>query len=65
MSLVSLLVALILIGLVWWAIKTIGAAFAIPQQIITVVLVIFVVFVVIWLLQSLGALGGGPILRVN
>jgi uncharacterized membrane protein YwzB len=31
MSIIGLLVGLILIGLVFWAVRAIGAAFAIPQ----------------------------------
>ena len=65
MSILGLLVALILIGLLFWAVRAIAGAFAIPQQIVTVIYVILVIVVVLWLLQSLGGLSGGPILRLR
>lgn len=64
MSIVSLLVALILVGLLFWAVRAIAAAFGIPQPIVTVVYVVLVIIVVLWLLQSLGGLSGGPILKL-
>ena len=65
MSIIGLLVALIIIGLVFWAVRAIAGAFAIPSPIVTVVYVVLVIIVVLWLLQSLGALSGGPILRLR
>lgn len=65
MSIIGLLVALILIGLVFWAVRALGAAFGIPQPVITVITVVLVIIVVLWLLQSLGVLSGGPILRLG
>jgi uncharacterized membrane protein YwzB len=64
MNLIALLVAVIVICLVFWAIKSIMAAFATPPQIQTVVTVIFVLIVVLWLVGQ-GLLGGGPILRLH
>lgn len=65
MSLVGLLVALIIIGLVFWAVRAIAGAFAIPAPIVTVIYVVLVFVVVLWLLQSFGALSGGPTLRLS
>lgn len=65
MSIIGLLVALILIGLVFWGVRAIGAAFSIPQPIITVIVVVLVIIVVLWLLQSFGVVSGGPVLRLQ
>ena len=68
MSIVGLLVALIVIGLVFWAVRAIAGAFAIPPPIITIVYIVYVVLVfivVFWLLQSFGLVSGGPILRLR
>lgn len=65
MSLVGLLVALILIGLVFWAVRAIAGAFGIPPPIVTVIYVVLVIVVVLWLLQSFGALSGGPVLELS
>lgn len=65
MTLVGLLVALIIIGLVFWAIRAIAAAFSIPAPIVTVIYVVLVIIVVLWLLQSFGAISGGPTLRLS
>lgn len=63
MSLLSLLIVLIIIGVLFWAVRALSAAFGIPQPIVTVIYVLLVVFVLIWLLQSLGAVG--PVIRLN
>jgi len=65
MSIIGILVALILIGLLFWGVRAIAAAFAIPQPIVTVIYVVLVILVVLWLLQQLGGLSGGPSLRLN
>jgi hypothetical protein len=65
MSLIGLLVALIIIGVMFWAIRALSAAFGIPQPIVTVLYVILVVLVVIWLLGALGAGTGLPELRLR
>jgi hypothetical protein len=65
MSILSLLVALILIGLLFWGVRAIAAAFSIPPPIVTVIYVVLVILVVVWLLQSLGGLSGGPALRLQ
>ena len=63
MSLLSLLIVLIIIGVLFWAVRALSAAFGIPQPIVTVIYVLLVVFVLIWLLQTLGAVG--PVLRLR
>lgn len=58
MSVVSLLVTLIVVCLVFWACRSLLAAFSIGDPIATVVYVILVVIVILWLV---GALGGGSL----
>lgn len=65
MSIVGLLVALILIGLLFWGVRAISAAFSIPPPIVTVIYVVLVIIVVVALLQAFGGLSGGPILRLQ
>lgn len=65
MSILELLVALVLIGLLFWGVRAISAAFGIPQPIVTVIYVVLVIIVVVWILQSIGGLSGGPILRLR
>ena len=62
MSLIGILVALIIVGLAWWAINKLLTAFGIGNPIATVVQVLFVVFVILWLV---GLLGYGPNLRLR
>lgn len=64
MSLLTLLVFLIVIGVAFWAVRALSGAFGIPPPIVVVIQVILVVFAVVWLLQGLG-MSGGPILRLN
>jgi hypothetical protein len=56
MSLLSLLVALIIVCLIFWACRAILAAFGIGDPIATIIYVFLVILVVFWLI---GALGGG------
>lgn len=64
MSILELIVALVIIGLLFWGVRTIASAFSIPQPIVAVITVILVIVVVLWMLQSLG-LVGGPVLRLQ
>ena len=64
MSLISLLIALIVVCVVYWAIIQILAAFGIGNPIATVVKVLFVLLVVLWLVQILG-LFTGPVIRLR
>ncbi len=61
MSIVGLLVALIVILLVFWAVRALLAAFGIGDPIATVVYVLLVVIVIIWLLGQFGGLNLGTI----
>lgn len=63
MSLISLLVALIVIGLVWWVVNAILRAFGIGDPIATIVKVVFVIAVVLWMLSAV--FGAGPGLRLR
>ena len=57
MDLLTLLVTLIIVILLFWAVRALLSAFGIGDPIATVVYVIMVVIVIIWLL---GALTGSP-----
>ena len=54
MDLMSLVVALIVMGLVWWLVST---YLPIPQPFKNVILVLLVVLLIVWLLNSVGYLG--------
>lgn len=56
MSLLGLLVAVIVIGLIFWCLQQLTAAFGVPQPVRTVIMVLFVVIVIIWLLGGLTGL---------
>ncbi len=61
MPIMSLLIALILIGLAFWVVRTLVPALGIPEPIGTVILVILVVLVVIWILGLIGGTNFGAI----
>jgi hypothetical protein len=65
MSLISLLVFLIVFGLLFWVVRTLGASFGLPAQILQVIYVLLVVVAVLALLQAFGLLGDMPSLRVR
>jgi hypothetical protein len=54
MTILSLLVALILMGVAFWAIKTLASTFGIPAQVVVVIQVLLVVLCVLWILGALG-----------
>ena len=58
MNLIGLLVALIIIGVVFWAVRAICAAFSIPPPIVTVIYVLLVIIVLVWVLNAFGLIGG-------
>ncbi len=62
MDLISLLVALIVIALLFWAVRALLAAFGIGDPIATVVYVLMVVIVIIYLL---GLVTGSPVLHLG
>ena len=61
MNIIGLLLTLIVIGLIFWAVRALMGAFGIGDPIATVVYVILVVFVVLWLIQTLGYVNLGHI----
>ena len=63
MTLLALLVAVVLLGLGYWAITKIAAAFGLPQQITVVLQVLIVIAAVLWLLGEVGITG--PTLRLR
>ena len=65
MDLISLLVFLIIIGVIFWAVRQLAGAFGIPAPIVTVIYVVLVLICVLYLLQVLGLYSGGPTLRVR
>lgn len=57
MSILGILLIVICIGVLFWAVNALSAAFGIPAQIVVVIQVILVVLCLIWVL---GAVGVGP-----
>lgn len=55
---IQLIVALILIGLAFWAVRTLGPALKIPEPIQTIILVLMVVVVALYLLRVFGVWSG-------
>ncbi len=62
MSLISLVVVLIVVGVLLWVVNTLIPMDAKIKQILNVVVIIFVL---IWLLQVLGVLGGIGDMRIR
>ena len=56
MTIVGLLVFLIVIGIVFWAVRAISAAFKVPEPITTVVYVLLVLVAVLYILRGFGLL---------
>jgi len=52
-SLISLLIAILVCGLLYWAVTTILGVLPIPEPFMTVVKVILIVIVCLWLIQIL------------
>ena len=65
MDLISLLVFIIIIGIVFWAVRALAGAFSVPQPIVTVIYVLLVVVFVLYLLQAFGMTAHVPPLRLN
>lgn len=69
MSILSLLVFLIVVALIFWAVRAIAAALEIPSPIVQVIYVLLVVLVILYLLQALGllsgVLSGGPVFKLR
>lgn len=62
MSLLGILIALLILGLVYWAATRLLAAFGVGEPVHTIVIVVLVSVFVLYLL---GALGYGPGLRLT
>jgi uncharacterized membrane protein YwzB len=58
MSLIGIIVFLIILGVIFWAVRSLSGAFGIPAPIVTVIYVLLVVFACLYLLSSLGYIGG-------
>jgi hypothetical protein len=65
MSIIEILVMVLLVGLLFWGVRTIGAAFGIPAPFLQVLYVILVVACVLILLRNFGLIGGGPTLKLT
>ncbi len=61
MPIIQILIALIVIGLVFWVVRTLVPVLGIPEPIGTVLMVVLVVLVVLWLLSFLGGANLGYI----
>ncbi len=60
MSLIALLIAIIIVGVIWYCARLLIAAFTIPEPIASV---IYVILVLICLIYVLGLIGYGPMVR--
>jgi hypothetical protein len=58
-TLISILLAIIVLGVLYWAIMKLAGVFGIPAPIVTVIQVLLVVVVVIWIVDQSGLLTGG------
>ena len=63
MTILGLVVFLIVIGLLFWVTKALGAAFSIPAPVIVVIQVILVIIALLYLLQMIGV--GLPVLKLR
>lgn len=65
MSIISLLIVLLIFCVVVWSVRALLGAFGIGDPISTIVQVIVVLVFVVWLIQTLGFIGGGPVLHLR
>lgn len=61
MSLISLLLTLIIVFVIFWAVRALLSAFSIGEPISTVVMVLLVVIVIIWLVGAFTGHGVGTL----
>jgi hypothetical protein len=54
MTILGLLVLIVVIGVAFWAVKALSAAFGIPEPIRTVIIVLLVIVALVIVLQSFG-----------
>jgi len=57
---ITIFITLLVIVLLFWAVRTLLAAFHAPEPIPTIVYVVGVVLIVLWLLKAFGLWSGGP-----
>jgi hypothetical protein len=62
MSLISLVIVLIVVGVLLWAVNTFGASF-IDGKILKIINIVVVIFVVLWLVSIF--IGFGPIDQIR
>lgn len=55
--LITLLVVVVVLGLIYWAVHRLGAAFGLPAPVITLIDVVLVVIFVLYLLRLFGLFG--------
>jgi hypothetical protein len=65
MSIVSLIVFLVLVGVLFWVVRTLSATFGVPAQVTQVLYVLLVIVAVLYLLQGFGLIEGSPPLRIQ
>jgi hypothetical protein len=63
MDLIGLLVAVVILGLIYWAVHRLAGAFGLPAPVVVIIDVVLVIIFVLYLLQMLT--GSGPSLRVR
>ena len=65
MTIVGLIVFLIVVGVLFWAVRALAGAFGIPVPVVVVVQVVLVVGAVLYLLSAFGLMAGGPVIRLR
>lgn len=65
MTIVGLIVFLIVVGVLFWAVRALAGAFGIPAPVVVVVQVVLVVGAVLYLLSAFGLMAGGPVIRLR
>lgn len=51
---ISLLIAVVVMCVVWWAVSYLASVFGLPEQLKAVILVVFVILVILWLVGRFG-----------
>lgn len=57
MTIIGLLVFLIILGVLFWAVRALSGAFGLPAPLVTVIYVILVVIALLWILSAFGLIG--------
>jgi hypothetical protein len=61
LPIVSIIVAVLLLALALWALRTLAPTIGLPAPVVTVLYVLVVCLFVLWLLGALGLLSGGMV----